>query len=69
MSVYYIIYYVYSYELSAALVQCLKAVANTYHPAILETTFPESLFKSLVKLYDIRHPGNSSVAFVCTVSV
>ncbi len=42
-------------QLAASLVQCLKAVANTYHPAILETTFPDSLFTSLVQLFALQN--------------
>ena len=40
--------------LSSSLVKCLRAVADTYHPAVLETTFPEALFTSLVQLLKIK---------------
>ena len=40
--------------LSSTLVKCLRAVADTYHPSVLETAFPDHLFKSLVQLYLIR---------------
>ena len=49
----------HSWILSASLVRCLRAVADTYHPSILETTFPEALFSSLVQLLRIKEPSKS----------
>jgi len=43
--------------LSNSLVKCLRAVADTYHPSVLETTFPEALFTSLVQLLKIKDPN------------
>ena len=44
-------------QLMASLVKCLKAVADSYNPAILDTTIPSNLFGALVKLLAVRHPG------------
>lgn len=63
------------YRLATSLVQCLKAVADTYHPAILETTFPDTLFTSLVQLFTIknssmlvpRHPN--TIIIDCIIGV
>ena len=41
--------------LTASLVKCIRRVADTYHPEVLETTFPESLFGSLVNLLRIAN--------------
>lgn len=49
-----VIFFAFRSQLATSLVQCLKAVADTYHPAILETTFPDALFISLVQLFAIR---------------
>lgn len=45
----------FRYQLASSLVQCLKAVADTYHPAILDPTFPDTLFTSLVELFTIEN--------------
>lgn len=45
--------------MASSLVQCLKAVADTYHPAILDPTFPDTLFTSLVQLFTIKNPSES----------
>ena len=44
-------------QLMASLVKCLKAVADSYNPAILDTTIPSNLFGSLVKLLAVKDPG------------
>ena len=50
--------YIYSnQQLMSSLVRCLKAVADSYNPAILDTTIPSNLFGSLVKLLAVKHPG------------
>lgn len=55
--------FMHRYQLAASLVQCLKAVANTYHQAILETTFPDALFTSLVQLFVIKNPSEIVTKF------
>ena len=44
-------------QLMSSLVRCLKAVADSYNPAILDTTIPSNLFGSLVKLLAVKDPG------------
>ena len=44
-------------QLISSLVRCLKAVADSYNPAILDTTIPSNLFGSLVKLLAVKDPG------------
>ncbi len=41
----------------SSLVRCLKAVADSYNPAILDTTIPSNLFGSLVKLLAVKDAG------------
>ncbi len=43
--------------LTTTLVKCLRAVADTYHPSVLETAFPGQLFASLIQLFLIREPS------------
>lgn len=40
--------------LATTLVKCLRAVADTYRPSVLETAFPGQLFASLIQLFLIR---------------
>ena len=37
--------------------KCLRSIADTYHPEVLETTFPETLFSSLVELLRVTQHG------------
>ena len=46
-------------QLMASLVKCLKAVADSYNPAILDTTIPSNLFGSLVKLLGVKDAGKN----------
>ena len=48
----------------SSLVRCLKAVADSYNPAILDTTIPSNLFGSLVKLLAVKDPGKICVDLV-----
>lgn len=57
------------YQLAASLVQCLKAVANTYHQTILESTFPDALFTSLVQLFVIKNPSEIVTKFTSLSSI
>ena len=41
----------------SSLVRCLKAVADSYNPAILDSTIPSNLFGSLVRLLAVKDPG------------
>ena len=51
-------------QLMSSLVRCLKAVADSYNPAILDTTIPSNLFGSLVKLLAVKDPGKIAVEWV-----
>lgn len=58
-------------QLMASLVKCLKAVADSYNPAILDTTIPSTLFSSLVKLLAVKDPSKDMAYYpsllLCTI--
>ena len=37
--------------------KCMRSIAETYRPEVLETTFPETLFASLVGLLRVTQQG------------
>ena len=46
-----------SSALVSSLVKCLRTVADTYCPAVLETTFSDTLFPQLIQLFAIEEPS------------
>ena len=43
--------------------KCMRSIADTYRPEVLETTLPETLFTSLVQMLRVTQPGMRGVEF------